>query len=178
MSARSLTKLTRGLHLVDVNANVTRPTNPISIRATIQDDSAIFIAGKQAGRRPAARYTFKAPLFTPTIAPIVFMLSGKPEIGRTQTVSLFDPTTRTVLSPTLRIRAESVFTVVDSAETDQTGSWVAAHRDTVRAWQIEGAPHGLIAWVDADGRIVAAQAGSLSATRTAFELAFKQSKTK
>jgi hypothetical protein len=105
-------------------------------------------------------------------------LSGKPEIGRTQTVSLFDPTTRTVLRPTLRIRAESVFTVVDSAKTDQSGSWVAAHRDTVRAWQLEGAPHGVIAWVDVDGRVVAAQAGSLSATRTAFELAFKQSKTK
>jgi hypothetical protein len=37
---------------------------------------------------------------------------------------------------------------------------------------------GLIAWVDAEGRIVAAQAGSLSATRTAFEIAFKNQKAK
>jgi hypothetical protein len=106
------------------------------------------------------------------------MLSAKPEIGRRQTVSLFDPMTRTVIRPTLRIRAESLFTVVDSARTDQSGSWVVAHRDTIRAWQVEGAPYGLVAWVDADGRVVTAQAGTLSATRTAFEIAFKNSKTK
>jgi hypothetical protein len=178
MSARWLTKLSRGLHLVALNADVARSTQPFSISATIQDDSAIMIGGKRGARRPPARYTFAAPLFTPTIAPIVFMLSAKPEIGRRQTVSLFDPMTRTVIRPTLRIRAESLFTVVDSARTDQSGSWVVAHRDTIRAWQVEGAPYGLVAWVDADGRVVTAQAGTLSATRTAFEIAFKNSKTK
>ena len=48
---------------------------------------------------------------------------------------------------------------------------MVAHRDTVRAWRIEGAPHGLQVWVDAEGRVVAAQAGSYSAIRTAFEKA-------
>jgi hypothetical protein len=80
--------------------------------------------------------------------------------------------------PTLRVRADSLFTVVDSAMLDRSGEWVVAHRDTVRAWRIDGAPHGLVAWVDAEGRIVAAQAGNLSATRTAFEIAFKNSKSK
>jgi len=53
-----------------------------------------------------------------------------------------------------------------------------AHRDTVRAWRIEGAPQSLTAWVDAEGRVVAARAGSLSAIRTAFEIAFKNAKAK
>jgi hypothetical protein len=178
ISARWLTKLTRGLHLVDTNADVSRATKPFSISGMIQNDSSIVITSKQAERRPAVRYSFTPPLFTPAIAPVVFMLGGKAEIGRRQSFALFDPMTRTVTRQTLRIRAESLFTVVDSAMTDAGGGWIAAHSDTVRAWQIEGAPHGLSAWVDADGRIVSAQAGSLSATRTAFEIAFKNSKTK
>jgi hypothetical protein len=177
-SARWQTRLTRGLHLVDLNADVARPTKPFSINATVQEDTAIFIAGKKATRRPPARYTFTAPLFTPTSAAVVLMLSGAPKIGRSQTISVFDPMTRTVVRPTFRIRAESLFTVVDSASLDQSGTWRVAHRDTVRAWRIEGAPHGLEAWVDAEGRIVAARAGSFSAIRTAFEIAFRNSKTK
>jgi hypothetical protein len=71
-----------------------------------------------------------------------------------------------------------LFTVVDSAARNPSGEWRVAHRDTVRAWRIEGAPHGLEAWVDAEGRIVAAQAGSYSAIRTAFEIAFRNPKAK
>ncbi|MEO8909503.1 MAG: hypothetical protein ABI408_04675 [Gemmatimonadaceae bacterium] len=177
-SARWQTRLTRGLHLIDMSAAVSRPTKPFSINAMIQDDTAIFIAGKKATHRPAARYTFIAPLFTPTLAPIVFMLGGPAKIGRSQQVSVFDPITRTVARPTLRISAESLFTVVDSATIRSNGEWLVAHRDTVRAWRLDGAPHGLVTWVDSDGRVVAAQAGDLSAIRTAFEIAFKNSKTR
>jgi len=177
-SARWQTRLTRGLHLVDFHADIARPIKPFSINATIQDDTSIFIAGKKVTKRPPARYTFVAPLFTPTAASIVFMLSGPQKIGRSQTYSVFDPMTRTVIRPTLRIRAESLFTVVDSAKMDQAGAWTVAHRDTVRAWQVDGAPHGLITWLDSEGRVVVARAGNLSATRTAFEIAFRNSKTK
>lgn len=177
-SARWQTRLTRGLHLIDLNADVARSTKPFSMNATVQEDTSIFIAGKKMTGRPAARYTFTAPLFNPTVASVVFMLGGPPKIGRIQTISIFDPMTRTVLRPTLRIRAESLFTVVDSAGRDMDGAWTVAHRDTVRAWRIEGAPHGLEAWVDGEGRLVAARAGSYSAIRTAFEIAFRNSKAK
>jgi hypothetical protein len=177
-SARWQTRLTRGLHLIDLSADVARPTKPFSMNATVQEDTSIFIAGKKVTGRPAARYTFTGPLFNPTVASVVFMLGAAPKIGRSQTISVFDPLTRTVVRPTLRVRAESLFTVVDSAGRDQNGGWTVAHRDTVRAWRIEGAPHGLEAWVDAEGRIVAARAGSYSAIRTAFEIAFRNSKAK
>lgn len=177
-SARWQTRLTRGLHLIDFNADVARPTKPFSMNATVQEDSSIFIAGRKVTGRPPARYTFTAPLFNPTVASVVFMLGGPSRIGRSQTISVFDPITRTVVRPTLRIRAESVFAVVDSAGRDQNGAWTVAHRDTVRAWRIEGAPHGLEAWVDGEGRLVAARAGSYSAIRTAFEIAFRNSKAK
>ena len=171
--ARLRTRLTRGLQLINLRADVARPTMPFSINATVQEDSSIFITGTKATHRPPATYTFTPPLFTPAIAPVIFMLSGTPAVGRAQAISIFDPVTRTVLRPTLRIEAESLFTVVDSATLDRSGVWAVAHRDTVRAWRVEGGPHGLVAWVDAEGRIVAAQAGGFSAIRTAFEIAFK-----
>jgi hypothetical protein len=172
-SARWQSRLTRGFRLVSLSIDVARATRPFTINASVAEDTILNIGTKRPARPLPARYTFSPPLFTPSLAPIVFMLAGRPEIGRTQTLSVFDPTTRTVVRPALVIRADSLFTVVDSAALDASGNWKPAHRDTIRAWRIEGAPHGLTAWVDAEGRIVAARAGTLSATRTAFEIAFK-----
>jgi hypothetical protein len=178
-SARWQTKLTRGFRFMDLTIDIARPSRSFSIQASPQEDTLLYIAGtKKKGGRPPAHYTFLPPLFTPSLAPVTFMLGGPHTIGRKQQMSVFDPTTRLVIRPELEIRAESLFTVVDSAAPDASGNWSAAHSDTVRAWRIEGAPHGLIAWVDAEGRIVTAQAGDLSATRTAFEIAFKNAKAK
>ena len=178
-SARWQTRLSRVFRLQALTIDVARATRPFSIKASVEEDTSLIMAGSRAqGGHPPVRYTFSPPLFTPTLAPIAFMLGGPHEIGRKQTVALFDPTTRAVIRSELTIRAESLFTVVDSAALDNTGSWSPAHRDTVRAWRIEGAPRGLTAWVDAEGRIVMASAGSLSATRTAFEIAFKNPKDK
>ena len=91
-------------------------------------------------------------------------------------MSVFDPTTRIVTRPELQIRAESLFTVIDSASAVPEGTWVAAHRDTVRAWRIDDSSHGLTTWVDGAGRLVASQVGDISIIRTAFEIAFKNFK--
>jgi len=172
-SARWQTRLTRGFRLADLTIDIARQKRPFSINASVEEDTILFIAGnKTSGGHPPARYTFRPTLFTPSLAPVALMLGGASKIGRAQSLSVFDPTTRTVVRPTLSISAESVFTVIDSAAL-RDGQWVAAHRDTVRAWRIAGAPHGVSAWVDDAGRVVAANAGDYSATRTAFELAFK-----
>jgi hypothetical protein len=177
-SARWRTRLTRGFRLADLTIDIVRPTRPFLIKAAVQEDTSLFIAGttKRAGGHPPARYTFTPPLFTPSLAPVAFMLGGPPRIGRKQTMSVFDPTTRTVMRPELQIRAESLFTVVDSATAAADGQWVVAHRDTVRAWRIDDTTRGLTAWVDAEGRLVASQAGGISTRRTAFEIAFKNVK--
>jgi hypothetical protein len=178
-SARWQTRLTRGIRLNDLTIDIARTTRPFSIKGSIQEDTLLYIAGtRKKGGRPPAHYTFIPPLYTASLAPVVFMLGGPHTIGRKQTLSIFDPTTRLVIRPELQIRAESLFTVVDSAALDASGVFSPAHRDSVRAWRIEGAPDGLVAWVDAEGRIVAAQAGTLSAMRTAFEIAFKNAKAK
>jgi hypothetical protein len=176
-SGRWQTRLTRGFRLADLTIDIARQTRPFSINAAVEEDTSLFIAGtKTTGGHPPARYTFIAPLFTPSLAPVAFMLGGLPKIGRSQTMSVFDPTTRIVMRPELKIQAESLFTVVDSAAQDAGGQWMEAHRDTVRAWHIVSQPNGLSVWVDAEGRLVAAKAGDLSAIRTAFEIAFKNVK--
>jgi hypothetical protein len=176
-SARWQTKLTRGFRFVDLSIDIARPTRPFSINASVQEDTSLFIAGtKRTGGHPPARYTFVPPLFTPSLAPVAFMLGGPPTIGRKQTMSVFDPTTRIVTRPELQIRAESLFTVIDSASAAAEGKWVAAHRDTVRAWRIDDSSRGLTTWVDGEGRLVASQAGDISIIRTAFEIAFKNFK--
>src|SRR6266513_2428691 len=121
-SARWQTRLTRGFRLADLTVDIARPTHPFSINAAVEEDTSLFIAGtKTTGGHPPARYTFIPPLFTPSLAPVAFMLAGPPKVGRTQVMSVFDPTTRTVMRPELRIRAESLFAVVDSAAQDAGG---------------------------------------------------------
>jgi hypothetical protein len=176
-SARWQTRLTRGFRLADLTIDIARQSRPFSINASVEEDTALFIAGtKTTGGHPPAHYRFTPPLFTPSLAPVAFMLAGPPEIGRKQTMSVFDPTTRTVMRPELQIRAESLFTVVDSAALDASGRWAAAHKDTVRAWRLDDTSRDLTAWVDAEGRVVASQLGDLSTIRTAFEIAFKNVK--
>jgi hypothetical protein len=179
-SARWQSTLSRGFRLQRTSIDIVRPTQPFSIRATVTDDTTLAVAiAKSGSASQAASLNAIAPVFTPALAPVAFMLGGSRKVGRTQTMSVFDPTTRTVLRPELRIHAESLFTVIDSAAMNASGVWAVAHRDTIRAWRIEGAPAGISAWVDAEGRIVAAKmAGGLSVIRTAFELAFKDLPTR
>src|SRR5438105_255593 len=121
-SARWQTRLTRGFHLADLTIDIARQSRPFSINASVEEDTTLFIAGtKTTGGHPPARYTFTPPLFTPSLAPVAFMLAGPPKIGRKQTMSVFDPTTRSVTRSELRIRAESLCTVVDSAAQDAGG---------------------------------------------------------
>ena len=179
-SARWQSTLSRGFRLQRTSIAISRANMPFSIRAALAEDTTLVVAESRAGRQRAPiNLSVTPPVFTPALATVAFMLGGPHEIGRAQTMSVFDPTTRRVIRPELRIHAESLFTVVDSAAVGPSGAWVAAHRDTVRAWRIEGGPAGLSAWVDAEGRVVAAKMNNgLSIIRTAFELAYRLSHTR
>lgn len=179
-SARWQTRLSRGFRLNNMSIDIARAALPFSVRASVQEDTTLVVAFARGGSdTPPGRMSFTPPLFTPTLAPVAFMLGGSHDVGRKQSMSVFDPVSRTVLRPELRIHAESLFILVDSAALDAGGSWAVAHRDTVRAWRIEGAPAGISAWVDAEGRVVAATAANgLSLMRTAFEIAFTNPATR
>lgn len=176
VSGRWHTRLSRAMRLSAMSLGVTRPSNPFVLSASVLEDSTLTMTRTSgAQRQPLGVARFQAPLFTPSLAPVALMLGGARKTGDGRQLALFDPLTRKVIRPQLTIRAESLFVVVDSANLDPRGDWAVAHRDTVRAWRIDGAPHGVSAWVDDAGRVVAASApNGITVTRTAFELAFRK----
>jgi hypothetical protein len=102
------------------------------------------------------------------------MLRAEPKIGDSISVAIFNPLTRTVDPVTLRIQADSLFLVADSAAMDSTsGRWVKAHQSSVRGWRVGDAPPFQRMWVDASGRLLAAEEpDGISVVRTSFELSF------
>ena len=77
-------------------------------------------------------------------------------------------------SVTLKLEADSLFLVADSASFDSTTNhWVKAHQDSVRGWRITHRGSPITAWVDKAGRLIAAsEPGGITMVRTAFEIAF------
>jgi hypothetical protein len=159
-----------------------------AIAGTMDGDSVLTLtttppvsSGVPATTRRLAVPGHLSPL-PPTVLPLAFALSTSPAVGRRSQFAVADP----VDGPrdvTLAVAAESVFVLPDSAVLDSTAHrWRAVTMDTVRAWRVVpdsplvggGAP--AVAWIDDQGRVVAAAAtiegtGSLTFQRTAYELA-------
>lgn len=115
------------------------------------------------------------PALLPGLAPIALMLTGEREVGRSQPFQLLEIFSGQKRDATLNIRAESLFTVVDSAMYDSVATkWIPAHSDTVRAWKVETTNGDISAWVDEQGRVIESTTKSgLHFTRTAYELVFR-----
>jgi hypothetical protein len=111
----------------------------------------------------------------PEMLPLAMILLKTPEVGRQSSFTAFDPESRALRDVSLRILAESLFTVDDSARMDfKSGRFVSALTDTVRAWRVvEGADSGGGQWLDAQGRVVNSTANGLRFRRMAYELSFE-----
>ena len=119
--------------------------------------------------RPVTR----SGVLLPTLAPVALMLTERPRVGNARALWIYNPLSRRVESVTLTIAAESLFRVVDSAAFDSVQRrWLPTHTDTIRSWKIVTPSHSISAWVDSQGRLVAAEeAGGSRLTRTAYEIA-------
>jgi hypothetical protein len=84
-----------------------------------------------------------------------------------------DPSSGKTSATQVRLAAESLFVVPDSAAYDaQAAKWRSVHNDSVRAWRLDGID-GTI-WVDALGRTVRHERpDGTTLQRTAYELAFE-----
>jgi hypothetical protein len=181
-SVRSDVYLTRSLVLdsfaltLDTEAGGTRI-------AGRPDGDSVLVVTIATGGEPAdtQRVSVQGPVFLPTLVPLAVMLSRKPDVGDRRRLTVFDPTAMAPREVTVRIAAESLFTLTDSARFDKESKrWVTALTDTVRAWRLEtdgAAPDGkarLAGWVDAQGRIVRlTQPGELAMQRMAYETAYE-----
>ena len=181
LEARSQARFSRALVLKDFVVQAQGDLTPFELRGIVQEGATRTVrltAQPRGGSATTVDLPVTGPVFLPTSATLPLMLGDRPRTGREIKLDVFDPIGRTMGSATLRIERDSLFTVTDSATLDETmGQWVPAHSDTVRAWQIGGEMPIMSAWVDADGRLVAArEPGGISLRRTAFELAFENLK--
>lgn len=176
-TATSDVRLSRGLALAEFRMSFESDGSPIAISGTSLGDSVLqIITSHDETSADTQRVATSAAVVLPTIVPIAIALGETPKVGRTYTLSSFDAISLSPKPLTVRVEAESSFTVPDSARFDQSRRrWTVARRDSVHAWRlaIDG-PGAVRAWVDEQGRVVELQhALGFSLHRTAYEIAFE-----
>ncbi len=176
-SARSVITLSRGLALRAFDVDIDAPGAPMSVQGRTEGDSAVTFVLRAPGQgADTQRVAVRGPILVPALIPAAAILIAEPKVGRTITLASFDPTTMSPRELRIRVAAESIFTVVDSAMYDAASDrFVVAHSDTVRAWRLEQEDGGGFAgWVDAQGSVVfATQPGGITLRRMAYEIAFE-----
>lgn len=176
-SARSIVHLTRGLALQTFDVQVESQGTPLHVGGRTDGDSAVVFALSSGSQRPdSQRVAVRGPILLPTLVPLVIALGERPKVGKTYRIPTFDPQAMVSRDLAMAVRAESLFTLVDSAQFDQgRAEWVPAHSDTTRAWRVEPVNgSGFTGWIDGDGRVVAStQPGGITLQRVAYEIAFE-----
>jgi len=176
VAARTTARLTRGLRLTFFRYELGADAGPYTATGTVFGDTLLSLVVSAGHARPVTqRIRLHGPLFLPTMVPMVIALGDRAKVGEQYTYDVFDPVTGSSGPVTVRVNAESLFVVPDSAMFDTTaGRWVAAHEDTLRAWRLEQLGGGrLTGWIDSRGRMVSAEPlEHLAMHRTAYEMAY------
>lgn len=174
MSAQGDARYTRGLSLVEMHVTAEGDLTPVKMIGRMRGDSLLELETISGGDTTRTSLPAVSSLYTPTMVPIVGMLSKSRSVGDTIRASMFDPMSRGVRMVSLRVLGDSVFRLADSATLNRsTQRWSVAAYDTVRAWKLGGDGNPLTIWVDAQGRLVAAtEPGGMSLLRGPFETSF------
>ena len=174
---RGRVRLTRSLSLREYTVQWTADGGVESVRGTIRDSVLQHVERRTVrgnGRTTDSleRVLPPRPVVAPLL-PLLTMLSGTPRIGRSASFATIDRLSGSVRRTQVRLAAESLFVLSDSAAYDRPAAkWRSVHNDTVRAWRIAGVEGTL--WVDALGRTVRHERpDGLTLQRTAYELAFE-----
>lgn len=178
VEARSDARMTRGMRLRDFVIKAIGDMPPFTLRGVMQEreDKTLRVTtlDGRRGRPVTTESVPDKPVFLGTFAPIPLMLRGEPKIGDSISLAVYNPLSRVAEPVTLRIQADSLFLIPDSAVMDSTsGRWVKAHQSSIRGWKVGSAPPAQSVWVDASGRMLAAEEPQgISMVRTTFELSF------
>jgi len=176
-TVRHRVRLSRGLKLHDFTVQQTTDSTPLLVRGRLLSDSLLdFVMRVASGPRgrtiDSVRRVVRGQITAVPLIPIVTMLAGQPRVGRGSALEMFDPATGALRPANIRLAAESLFVVPDSAVYDGgAAKWRAVHNDSVRAWRLDGVPGAL--WVDALGHVVRHERpDGVVLQRMAYELAF------
>ncbi|MGH7545914.1 MAG: transglutaminase-like domain-containing protein, partial [Gemmatimonadota bacterium] len=141
-----------------------------------EGDSVLEIRVRTAGDDQRMRVATEGPIVLPALLPLRLVLGGEPEIGRTYTFSIFDPSVLDSRPTEVRILGRERLIVPDSAIYDSTRArWVPASFDTVSTWHVSQTYGGVTveSWLDPDGLVVRATSPlGYAMERTAFEMAW------
>ncbi|HEU4585062.1 MAG TPA: hypothetical protein VFR95_04895 [Gemmatimonadaceae bacterium] len=174
-AARSIATLTRGLRLSRYSYQ-TRGGGTSSATGVVFGDTLLELTRSHNGEAPdTSRLALHGAPLVPGMLPMFVALVDKHERETTRTATILDPTRDTLTTATVRVVAESLFVVVDSAVMEPgTRRWIPAHSDTVRAWKMEQQGGGIInGWFDERGRLVEGEPiPGITMHRTAYEIAF------
>lgn len=174
LTADSRVELSRALAPRRFELAVEGGAIPLRVEGVPEGDSAVVVtvaSGDDAAT--PQRVGTRGPALPPTVVPLYVALGEQRKVGGRLAVTLFDPSAMGPRDVVLRVVAESLFVVSDSAAVDAaSGRWTSARRDTVRAWRVvpEGEAPQLTGWVDAQGRLVeASYPGGYLLRRTSYE---------
>lgn len=177
-SARTRVRLSRAMRLRDFHVQLEAEQGPVTASGEMEGDSVITVVVQTDPAAPSdtQRVPVQGPVLLPTMIPLAVALAERPAVGETHAIPVFDPVARAPRTASVRIAAESLFVVYDSATYDPSSArWEGVLPDTVRAWQLANDDGGALdGWVDAQGRLVrGTQLGLLTLERMPYELAFE-----
>jgi transglutaminase-like putative cysteine protease len=175
-SARTAVSLTRGLKPLGFRATLEMAEAPYAATGRFIGDSLLsLVIQTSTEAEDSQTVRLNGPVVFPTLVPLVVGLSQQLSVGERVPVRVMQPGALQGRDVELTVAAESLFVVSDSAAFDEASKrWVSARTDTVRAWLLTMPGSQVSGWVDGRGRIVeATQTGTLTARRTAYELAFE-----
>lgn len=176
-SGRMRGELSRRLHLQRFTLELGASLGPYRARGEVIGDTLLRMVVSVDDLPPDTQLVrLTRPVLLQSAVPLALVLGNKPSVGQRYEFSIFDPLAMAPSAASIRVLAESVFVVADSARADSaSGKWVSALDDTVRAWRIEQDGSGALSgWVDEQGRMIESrQLGNLTLHRTAFEIAYQ-----
>jgi hypothetical protein len=104
--------------------------------------------------------------------PMRMAAAGSLVVGTEHSARIFDPSSMSIRSISIRVTATDTMIVPDSSRVGANGKWVTQVYDTVPVWKIEQVFGGIsmVTWVVDDGLIVRAESPmGLELQRTTFE---------
>jgi hypothetical protein len=171
--ARVVARLGPALDLREFVLTLSPEIGPLRAAGHVTDDTLLTLVVAVGAAAPDTQYIALPPgTLLPNVIPLVLARPAGPRVGDTRALTVFDPMGLTPKKVTVRVAAESLFVLPDSAARDSKGEWRAVRTDTVRAWRVEG--EGVISgWIDRQGRMVDGMLlGLVPLRRTTYELAY------
>jgi len=181
-AARVDVNLSRTMRLSSFRVELGADLGPFLSIGTVSGDTALTVVTRVGETNTDTLVErLSEPILVPSVVPLAIALVDGPAVGRRYEYTVFDPGIMGITHIGVRIRAESLLVVPDSARQPAPGGfWIPAQLDTVKAWLLEpegvaGSAAGAIAgWMDEKGRMVqATQIGNLELERTTYEISYE-----